>query len=185
MKPVKKGIVAIILSLFLWYHCGSKINFIKNISGENIKVPPTQKDMNGNLIGMIKKEVLFKEFPVFLESYKHYKADQTILSKLKKYQNVDVLIILGTWCSDSRRRVGEFLKIVDMAGLKWNIMLIGVDREKKYPGEIIRQFNLEKVPTFIFYARKKTLGKIVENPVRTMEEDILKIVSKTEVSSFE
>ena len=56
-----------------------------------------------------------------------------------------------------------------------------VNRDKKNPESDIEYLNIERVPTFIFYktggdGSKKEIGRIIETPVRSLEEDLLDIL---------
>ena len=58
-----------------------------------------------------------------------------------------------------------------------NLELVAVDRSKKTPDNLQEGFNIIRVPTFIFYKNGEEIGRFVEYPRETVEEDILKIVS--------
>ena len=84
---------------------------------------------------------------------------------------------MGTWCSDSHEQVPRFFKVMDEAGYPAdNVRIICVDREKKDGSEDVDSLNIELVPTFIFYKEGIELGRIVETPKQTMEEDIFEIL---------
>jgi thiol-disulfide isomerase/thioredoxin len=86
---------------------------------------------------------------------------------------------MGTWCSDSRREVPRFLKLLDVlnfnssAGLK----IICVDDNKKGKGDEVDGLNIELVPTFILSQKGKEIGRIIESPKLTLEKDLLGIIS--------
>jgi len=131
------------------------------------------------LLGKTSQEQLFFDFPEWREIYDAYKPDPEaikILSNNKK--NIRVEIYFGTWCSDSRRDVPAFLKIVDMTRYipKENISLFALDRNKKMPGEGESGKNIERVATFIFYSGDKEIGRIVEFPDDTLEKDMVMIL---------
>ncbi len=109
------------------------------------------------------------------ENYEPNKNDiDTISSKIS---DVRIKIIFGTWCSDSRREVPRFLKILD--SIKFNpanLQLICVDRDKKAAGTDVDKLGVELVPTFIIYRNEKEIGRIVETPKATLEEDLKKIL---------
>lgn len=90
-----------------------------------------------------------------------------------------VVIVLGTWCSDSRLYVPQFYKIADQLGIPENkITLIGVDESKSEADGLTDQLGIEKVPTFIFYEEEIERGRITECPVTTLEEDMIAILTK-------
>jgi thiol-disulfide isomerase/thioredoxin len=92
-------------------------------------------------------------------------------------ENVNVTVVMGTWCSDSRREVPHFYKIVDYLGFdESNIDLICVDRAKVGVADEVDGLNIKLVPTFIFYKDGEELGRIVETPEGTLEKDISEIM---------
>ncbi len=58
-----------------------------------------------------------------------------------------------------------------------NVTIICVDRERKDSSGMVNGLNIELVPTFIFYKDGNELGRIVETPTQTMEEDIFEILT--------
>ena len=52
-----------------------------------------------------------------------------------------------------------------------------VNRSKSTPDNLQEGFNIERVPTFIFYKEGKEIGRFVEFPQESVEADMLKIVS--------
>ena len=110
--------------------------------------------------------------------FENYEPNPDILNTLK--QNLDeykIEIILGSWCSDSRREVPRFIKILDLLDYDPSqIEIIAVDREKSAPELDIESKGIELVPTFIFVKDGKEMGRIIETPLKTLEEDILEII---------
>jgi thioredoxin-related protein len=58
-----------------------------------------------------------------------------------------------------------------------NVELITVDRKKSTPENDQQGFDIQRVPTIIFFRNNKEIGRFVEYPRETMEADFLKIVS--------
>jgi hypothetical protein len=92
---------------------------------------------------------------------------------------VTVLIVLGSWCGDSRREVPRFLKMLDQCGLtRIKVTYLGVDLSKYSPVGDYEKLNIEKVPTFIVYRNNIEAGRIIEYPVTSLEGDFLEILRK-------
>ena len=86
---------------------------------------------------------------------------------------------MGTWCSDSRREVPRFFKILDKLNYdQKNVTLICVDRKKAAQTGNVDKLKIELVPTLIFYKDNAEIGRIVESPKETLEKDLMKIVMK-------
>ena len=85
---------------------------------------------------------------------------------------------MGTWCSDSRREVPRFFKILDAVNYPSDkVAIICVDEDKKTRGNELTGLKIELVPTLIFYKNGNELGRIVESPNDTLEKDIIKILT--------
>jgi hypothetical protein len=116
---------------------------------------------------------------IFKEKYKNYKPDMTVVHQLSPLKSgVDILVVLGTWCSDSQEQVPAFFKILDMIRFdKKMVQIICVDSNKK-AGEVdLTNYNIEKVPTFIIYKKGREVGRIIETPYATLEKDLLMFFS--------
>ena len=107
--------------------------------------------------------------------------DSEVINKLTgiSKDGLSITIVLGTWCPDSRREVPRFMKILDI----WNfpvadITFIGVDEMKKSPIGDFDKLDIQRVPTFILYRKNIEAGRIIENPVTSLEQDIGNILSK-------
>jgi hypothetical protein len=150
------------------------------------KIIIDEKSEKPMLIGYTTREA-FKDtsFSWWFDSeYEMYEPDSVIAPQLKeKMDNVSIKIAMGTWCSDSRREIPRFLKITDAIGYPSDkITFISVNREKfaeikKVTGEP-EEFKVDLVPTIFFYRNNEEIGRIEEMPAETLEQDMLKIISK-------
>lgn len=154
--------------------------FLKSQELNNRMIDP--KTSNEILIGYCDRDGLQtgKFGELYNEYYSIYKPDKTILKELKLHkEGLSIVIILGTWCSDSHEQVPKFLKVLDKMKFDMNnLKMICVDRDKTGREVDISKFNVLYVPTFIFYKNGKEIGRIVESPIRTLEEDMLGLVGE-------
>jgi thiol-disulfide isomerase/thioredoxin len=96
-----------------------------------------------------------------------------------KMGDVGITIVMGTWCSDSKREVPRFFKILDKLGYDQKLLtVICVDRDKKSPGGEAEKLEIKLVPTIIFYRNNEEIGRIIETPKESLEKDIAGIVLK-------
>jgi hypothetical protein len=73
--------------------------------------------------------------------------------------------------------VPRFYKILDQIKFnESNLKIVSVDRAKVSPGGEQKGKNIHHVPTLIFYSQGKELGRIIEYPVGTLEEDVVDIM---------
>ena len=112
---------------------------------------------------------------LFEEYYQIYQPDQGVINQLKqKKEGIDILIVLGTWCSDSQEQVPKFFKILDKIRFdKKNLQLICVNSDKEAPEGETADYNIQKVPTFIIFRKGREIGRIVETPYTSLEKDLL------------
>lgn len=116
----------------------------------------------------------------FNSRYKYYHLNAAVVENLKKKDdNYSVEIIMGTWCSDSRKGVPRFYKLLDALNIPAErITLINVDREKQGGETDIAELNINLVPTYIILRKDKEIGRIVETPNESLEKDLLKILER-------
>lgn len=116
----------------------------------------------------------------FDEYYDIYEPDQEVLSQLKaKKEGIEILVVLGTWCSDSQEQLPRFYKILDKIKFdKKSVQMICVDRNKEAGVLDLVNYNIEKVPTFIVYRKGREIGRIIETPYTTLEKDLLMFFSE-------
>ncbi|WP_449435026.1 hypothetical protein [Pedobacter steynii] len=71
------------------------------------------------------------------------------------------------------------MKIADALPIdKQDITFICVDRAKKAEYGLLENLNIDRVPTFIIYDHRKELGRIIEKPVISIEEDLVLMLSR-------
>ncbi len=114
----------------------------------------------------------------FAGEYAAYNPEQEYIDNIRGlYGNFDIVIVLGTWCSDSREQVPRFLKVLDEAGIQSDpVTLICVDGNKTAGQLDIAHLGIELVPTFIFYRSGEEIGRIVETPATTLEQDMWEVI---------
>lgn len=111
----------------------------------------------------------YSAYPLVEELVSNY-ADQLI--------SMDISIVFGSWCSDSREQLPRFFRILDAAGYpSERLMLLAVDHSKTAPDIDITKLRIERVPSFIFYLDGREVGRIVETPIETLEADISTIMN--------
>ncbi len=139
-----------------------------------------KQDENGDLLGVISKEQLQMEpFATWYnESDQAYTVDEAAVAELDAMlQGVNIKIVMGTWCHDSKREVPRFYKILSTADADQNMVeMIAVDRKKQLSTGEIDGLGLTNTPTFIFYRDGEELNRIVETPVESLEKDMMKIL---------
>ena len=144
-------------------------------------------DQNGKvtLLGKVSHQRLseapFQEW--FVSNEKAYVPEKASVKKLKKQlTSVDsITIFMGTWCGDSKREVPRLTRL--LAEAKYDLSKVNIiclDRRfnfyKQSPQHEEAGLNIHRVPTVMLHADGKELGRMVEEPVATLEEDLLRII---------
>lgn len=119
----------------------------------------------------------------YISGREDYNPGRSVIERLGPAIGGDlsVLVVLGTWCPDSRREVPRFMKIVEQTGIPTDrLTFVGVDITKLAPVGGYDTLNIERVPTFIFLRNKVEAGRIIETPVTSLEQDMLNILTGNE-----
>lgn len=154
------------------------------IQAQPLNKEATYGKNNPYLIGKINKEGLsnggYAQW--FLENESDYVPKPKVLEVLKGQLNdYTITLFMGTWCGDSKREVPRFYKVLESVQFPLErLTAVAVGREannyKQSPGGEHEGLNIHRVPTFILYKNGKEVNRIVERPIRTLEEDILDIL---------
>jgi len=116
----------------------------------------------------------------YLRGLDSYQPGSDALNKLLSVatDSVSIKIVLGTWCPDSRREVPRFMKILSLWQFPVSkVTFIGVDNQKLSPIGEYESLDIQRVPTFILYKNKIEAGRIIENPVTSLEQDMVNILT--------
>jgi hypothetical protein len=119
----------------------------------------------------------------FTENYDSYTPNPAVAERLKEenLKDIRITIFFGTWCSDSKREVPKFIKLMETISLlpdQCTLIAIG-NYEPMYrsaPGHEETGKHIYRVPTFIITREDNELGRIVEFPATSLERDLLDIV---------
>ena len=100
----------------------------------------------------------------------------------------EVDVFLGTWCGDSRQQITRLFVALEIAEsphpLPFSLRYIAVDRLKHaFDAETNRELtegqDIRFVPTIIVRREGVEVGRIVEHPTRSIEEDLLDLLRGT------
>jgi thiol-disulfide isomerase/thioredoxin len=132
------------------------------------------------LVGKTTQGALFRDYPVFMNNYRSYTPRKDAVDKLAALRDPhDILVFFGTWCQDSVSEIPKILRILDAADNR-NLkpVLYGVGRDNKEGIGMSERFGIQRVPTTIVLRDGVELGRIVEYPQTSNEEDLLRILQK-------
>ncbi|HEY5470081.1 MAG TPA: thioredoxin family protein [Bacteroidales bacterium] len=119
----------------------------------------------------------------YLKGFDDYQFNSDAINKLLEINkdNLTIKVVMGTWCPDSRREVPRFMRVLNI----WQftsekLTILGVDNAKLCPIGDFDKLNIQRVPTFIMYKNNIEVGRIIENPVTSLEQDMVNILTKKE-----
>ena len=130
----------------------------------------------------IKTKLFFKQQPHvkwYDESYDGYDLDHKTIKKIKEHiDGITIKVFMSVWCHDSHREIPRLFKVLEAADFnEKNILIIALNRAKKTPNNLQEGFDIRRTPTIIFFKNGKEISRFVEHPQRSLEKDILKILS--------
>ncbi len=119
----------------------------------------------------------------FEKNYSEYRPAENELKALKEnIAGVDsITVFMGTWCGDSKREIPRIIKSLESVDFDFSkLKLVCVDRTfqnyKQSPGREEAGLNIHRVPTILFHNENTELGRIVESPRKSLEQDMVDIV---------
>ena len=120
-----------------------------------------------------------KELEWFKTRYDNYTPDDSIVNLLARSdKNIFIQVFAGSWCGDTHKLLPRYFKTADMAEIK-NHQVYFVDRQKKSPDGLEKNYNIEFVPTFIVFKDGSEIGRIVESTEKSIEADLWEIIKNT------
>ncbi len=145
---------------------------------------PTE-ELLPELLGPVTRERVLAAVPDWADAMAEAAAeldgvDQEAVEWLREVPpGAAVTVYFGTWCSDSRREVSRLWAVLDSLGadetahgLPFDVRYIGVDRDKKQPVGLISTLDLLYVPTFVVRRGPTEIGRIIEEPLISLEVDL-------------
>jgi thiol-disulfide isomerase/thioredoxin len=114
----------------------------------------------------------------YTEEYQSYKPEQAVLEQLKKAPTYyEIVIVLASWCHDSKIQVPRFLKVLDAINYPdEKLMMIAVNSNKQAYSLDVSVYDITRVPTFIVFKNSEEVGRITETPNQSLEADLLNIL---------
>jgi thiol-disulfide isomerase/thioredoxin len=140
-----------------------------------------EKEKDGPaLVGNLDREQIEAAVPDWVQAEVEAQPEPAAAQALAAVEpGAEVVVFLGTWCSDSRREVPRFWKALDATGgaVSFTIRYVGVDREKKEPAAAVAGSDVRFLPTFIVQRDGRETGRIVETSPHGVEQDLLDLLT--------
>lgn len=126
------------------------------------------------LIGEISKTDLLNKKKDYLALARAYKPKNAAISLIKNIrQPIEIIVFFGTWCSWCKHYLPGFMKSIELAGNpSITVRYIGISEDMSEPEALLTANAVTKTPTFIVLSGGQEMGRIVEKPRDTIEEDL-------------
>ena len=86
-------------------------------------------------------------------------------------------IFMATWCSDGKAQVPRFYRILDELDYDTSkVNLYALDKKKQSPSKLEKEYNVLYVPTILVLRNDSIKNRIVEIPIKSLEQDLLDIL---------
>lgn len=131
------------------------------------------------LEGELSRGEILAQLAPYQERFDAYQPDEAVLKEFPPLpDSLEVFAVFGSWCDDSLEQVPRFMKILDRLGVPGEkVHWIAVDRSKQDPDGLTAGMAVERVPTFIVFRSGREIGRIVETPRKTLEQDLREILA--------
>ncbi|MCS7085406.1 MAG: hypothetical protein RMM53_06170 [Bacteroidia bacterium] len=131
-------------------------------------------------VGTFNRDDYLTQCPWKSKIASRYRPRPEIRDRLKALRDsTDVLLFMGTWCSDSRKHVPRFMLLYPDLPIR-RFEIVGVDTTKKDANGLWKKWGVDSVPTFVFTdVYGVELGRIKVKPRKQrLEEAVLRILER-------
>jgi hypothetical protein len=130
--------------------------------------------------GALTAEDIFLKCPAWRAVAAAYAPSPEAVERLRAVgREVLVRVFLGSWCDDSKAHVSEFLKVLEMADNPFlRTEFIGIPEDKAARAPYFGGEAVERIPTFIVLVDGVEKGRLVETPLKSVEDDLLALIER-------
>jgi thiol-disulfide isomerase/thioredoxin len=138
-----------------------------------------QKPAKIIMTGWLTPKQISNQINAYQSGKNQYQPNEESIKKLKSVTaDLQIIVFLGTWCSDSEREVPRFLNVMELTNNSHiTFRLFGLDHTKRDPDGFAEKYQIEFVPTFIVLHNNEEIGRIVETPTVSLEQDLVEIIA--------
>lgn len=134
------------------------------------------------LLGPINEEGLNQEpYSVwFEENSKAYTPDMALVEQIKPLiKTCYIKVFMGSWCEDSQREIPALFKLLKLTEFNQSqLEIIAMTHDKDTPENYEADYEIEFIPTIMFFKDGAELNRIVEYTQESLEQDVLKILKQ-------
>ena len=130
------------------------------------------------LTGPLTQAQIERAVPAWAEVRATTTVDTTAAAALAQVApGAEVIVVLGTWCGDSKREVPRLWRALEVAGtVPFAVTYLGVDRAKEAPNGVVDGLDARYVPTIIVRRDGAEVGRIIEGATDGVEVALLALL---------
>jgi hypothetical protein len=131
-----------------------------------------------DLVGPVGRGAVLEHCPSWRGHVAAYQPRPVALEELRTLAREPLIeVYFGSWCSDSEVHVSEFFKVLDLLDSPLvRTAYIGIPKDKAQRAPFLQGRDILKLPTFIVLIGGREVGRIVETPERSIEEDLARLL---------
>jgi hypothetical protein len=116
----------------------------------------------------------------FKKNYDATKFSNEQIDELRgRFNDFQIVVFLGTWCSDSHKLIPSFIKLIENIEYPTEkLQIYGVDRNKETKGIEHRLYHIERVPTIILMRNNIEVGRITETVEKNIQYELRQLLEK-------
>ena len=134
--------------------------------------------------GSVAPERILEIAPEWKTTHDAYEPDALAVQRIREdadraHGTLSIEVVFGSWCSDSREQVPRFIKVMEtLPPDAIPVRYVGVQKAKEERGEIVTRLKLTAIPTIVVSRAGEEIGRIVETPQSSIEEDLAAILGR-------
>lgn len=134
----------------------------------------------GDLLGEVAAEEIIEHDRIFRIYMDRYEPEAEATEYLSSHaDSLSLYIFFGNWCRESKKYIPGLMKTLQVAdNHSIEATFIGVDDQKKYPREFLNMYDIKYIPTVVVMEGRFEIGRIEEEPQRTIESDLVQILKR-------
>jgi len=133
------------------------------------------------LTGPVTRSQILAAVPDWEPNLAAYQPQTEAVEALKKAaEPVLIETYFGSWCSDSKAHVPALFKVLDLVDnplLQVSCTAIPRDKAER-PRFIPEGRAIDKLPTFVVFVNGREIGRIIETPAHSVEEDLAALLRR-------
>jgi thiol-disulfide isomerase/thioredoxin len=130
------------------------------------------------IVGPVTREAILERKPDWRLAVAAYRPRPEVVDRLRALaREVRIEVYFGSWCPDCAAHIPAFFRVLELADTPLlKVSYVGVPQAKDKRGPYCTERQIVRVPTFVVLVDGREVGRIVETPEKSLEEDLMKIL---------